>query len=44
MKNLFNYYFMIGLKSIIYKLRGLKIQEIEYKKDTKTYWENKEKR
>ena len=44
MKNLFNYYFIVGLRSIIYKLRRLKIKEIEYKKDTKTYWEYKEKR
>ena len=44
MKNLINYYIRIALTSIIYKLRGLKIKEIDYKKETKTYWENKEKR
>ena len=44
MKNIFGYYLKIGFRSIIYKFKRLKRKEIEYNKNTESYWEYEEKR
>ena len=44
MKNFFDYYFKIAMKSIIYKFKSFKKKEIEYNKESKSYWEYEEKR